>query len=104
SRDIETVSQASGKQQAVQTAREQRPDVVIIEPQMPDGDGLATIKSLRQQCPDASILVLTQKEDPEEAIRTLEAGAVGYVLKDIEAEHPLGANRDGGSGRPMLPA
>jgi len=102
SRDIETVSQASGKQQAVQTAREQRPDVVIIEPQMPDGDGLATIKSLRQQCPDASILVLTQKEDPEEAIRTLEAGAVGYVLKDIEPEHLLSAIHHVASGRAML--
>src|SRR5206468_7321610 len=75
---------------------------VIIEPQRPEGDGLATIKSRRQQCPDASILVLTQKEDPEEAIRTLEAGAVGYVLKDIEPEHLLSAIHHVASGRAML--
>src|SRR5207247_7490129 len=65
SRDIETVSQASGQQQAVQTAREQRPDVVILEPQMPHGDGLATINSLRPPGPDATSVVLAQQVDTQ---------------------------------------
>jgi DNA-binding NarL/FixJ family response regulator len=102
SKDIDAVWQAPGSRQAVQISQQRRPHVVIIETQMPDGEGLATIQALRKHCPEANILVLTQQEDPDAAVRALEAGAVGYVLKDIEPEHLLSAIRHVASGRAML--
>jgi len=99
---IDTVLQASSARQAVEVARAQHPDVVVIEPQMPDGDGPGTIRAIREDCPQTNILVLTQQEDPAEAMRALEAGAVGYVLKDIEPEHLLSAVRRVASGQAML--
>jgi DNA-binding NarL/FixJ family response regulator len=100
--DIEVVGQAATARDAVALACAENPDVVLIEPLMPDSDGLDTIRTIRTQCPNTSILVLTRREDPEEAVRALEAGAVGYVLKDIEPEHLLSAVRRVASGQAML--
>ncbi len=100
--DVEVVGQAATAREAITLACTERPDVVIIEPQMPDGDGLDAIRTIRDRCPDVSILVLTQREDLQEAVRALEAGAVGYVLKDIEPEHLLTAIRRVASGEAML--
>ncbi|MDR7612957.1 MAG: response regulator transcription factor [Armatimonadota bacterium] len=100
--DISVIGQAASAREAVRLACAERPDVVVIEPFTPDDDGVEAIRTIHARCPGANVLVLTQREDPEEAVRALEAGAVGYVLKDIEPEHLLSAVRRVASGQAML--
>jgi DNA-binding NarL/FixJ family response regulator len=100
--DLEVVGQAGSGREAVEVSCREHPHVVIIEPQLPDGDGLDTIRAIRRECPEANVLVLAQREDPDQAVRAFEAGAVGYILKDIEPEHLLTAVRHVASGKAML--
>lgn len=98
--EIEVVGQAATGDDAARLASGCTPDVVIIEPQMPDG--LQTIRMIRTKCPDANILALTHCQNVEEAVRILEAGAVGYVIKDIEPQHLLSGVRRVANGEAML--
>ena len=100
--DIEVVGYAWSSSYAVEKACELRPDVVVIDVRMPDGAGLDTIRMICERCPSTSILVLTQESDPEEAIKTVEAGAAGLIYKDIAPEHLQSAVRHLASGRAML--
>lgn len=70
-----------------------RPDLVLLDLRLKDGDGLELIKSLRGQFPSLRILVLSQYEAPHYVERALRAGAMGYVVKDQAAEEVLSAIR-----------
>jgi len=98
--EIEVVGQAANGRDAAELASARTPDVVIIEPQMPDG--LETIRAIRAKCPRANILALTHCQDLDEGMRALEAGAVGYVIKDIEPQHLLSGVRRVANGEAML--
>ena len=100
--DMEVVGYASSSSYAVEKACALRPDVIVIDIHMPDRSGLDTIRMIRERCPGTSILVLTQQADPEEAIKALEAGAMGFVFKDISPEHLQAAIRHLAGGRAML--
>jgi len=100
--DMDVVGYASSSSYAVEKACALRPDVIVIDIHMPDRSGLDTIRTIRERCPDANILVLTQQSDPEEAIQALQAGAVGFVFKDIPPEHLHAAIRHLAGGRAML--
>lgn len=69
---------------------------------MPGAEGLDAIRAIRQRCPQANILVLTQDANPDNAVMALEAGAVGYVLKDIDPRNLIKAIHDVAEGRSML--
>ena len=100
--DMDVVGYASSSSYAVEKACALRPDVIVIDIHMPDRSGLDTIRTIRERCPDANILVLTQQSEAEEAIQALEAGAVGFVFKDITPEHLHAAIRHLAGGRAML--
>jgi DNA-binding NarL/FixJ family response regulator len=100
--DMEVVGYASSYSEAVEKACELRPGVIVIDIHMPDRHGLDIIRTIRERCPDTNMLVLTQEADPEEAIKALEAGAAGFVFKDIAPEHLQAAVRHLASGRAML--
>src|SRR5437867_4482836 len=70
-----------------------KPDLVILDLRLKDGDGLELIKSLKSQFPDLCILILSQYEAPLYVERALRAGALGYVVKDQAAEMVLAAIR-----------
>lgn len=100
--DMDVVDQASSGKEAVEKAYRLMPDVVLIDVGMPTLDGLDAIRAISQRLPQTNLLVLTEVDDPVEAVKAIQAGAVGYVLKDIEPPHLLSAIRNVASGKTML--
>lgn len=78
------VGEATNGAAAVEMALALRPDVILMDLQMPEGGGLSAIRRLTQAWPEARILVVTLFEDDESVFAALKAGARGYVLKDAE--------------------
>jgi DNA-binding NarL/FixJ family response regulator len=85
------VGEAGGVREAVRKASEVRPDVVLMDVRLPDGNGIEATRLIRSLLPDTQVLLLTVHEDHETALRALRAGAIGYVLKDIAPEHLMRA-------------
>ena len=80
------VGTAVDGQEAVDKAMELSPDIVLMDVRMPILDGIAATRQIRQSLPQCQILMLTTFDDDEYIIKSLEAGARGYLLKDIPAD------------------
>lgn len=80
--DMDVVAQVSGGDQVISAARAHRPDVALLDIEMPDGDGLAAAFYLHQQLPGIKIVILTAFGRPGFLRRAMDAGAAGYLLKD----------------------
>lgn len=78
------IGEAASGAAAVEMALALRPDVILMDLQMPEGGGLSAIRRLIQAWPEARILVVTLFEDDESVFTALKVGARGYVLKDAE--------------------
>lgn len=87
--DIEVVGQAANGVEALTVVRELRPDVVLMDLQMPEVDGVAATRSIMSEDLGVDVLVLTSFSDSERIIAALDAGAVGYLLKDADPEDVL---------------
>jgi DNA-binding NarL/FixJ family response regulator len=83
---IDVVGTASTGAQAVEVVAQHLPDVVLMDLQMPEMDGASATRTLRDRFPDVQVLVLTSFSDRERIVAALDAGAVGYLLKDAEPE------------------
>lgn len=81
--DVELVGQAEDGYMAVEMVASARPDVILLDIQMPGLDGLATLPKLLAAKPDVRILMLTSFADPERVFDAIKAGAHGYFLKDV---------------------
>ncbi len=79
--DMTVVGEASNGAEVLQQARKLRPEVILLDLNMPGGDGLSTIAPLRALLPDSRILILTMHDDAQYLQDALQAGAAGYVLK-----------------------
>lgn len=79
--DIEIVGEASSGGEAVAKALDLRPDVVIMDVQMPDMNGIEATRRIKEQCEDCAVLALTIHEDEQYFFQMLNAGALGYVPK-----------------------
>jgi NarL family two-component system response regulator LiaR len=102
---MEVVAEAENGAQAIELAAERQPDVILLDLLMPEVDGLAAIKAIRSQNPMARILVLTSFDDDEKIFGAIEAGALGYLLKDSSPTDLLRAIREVHAGMPsMTPA
>lgn len=82
-KDIEVVGQASNGQEAVDMAMQLRPDVILMDMQMPILNGVGATRRLKKSLPECRIIVLTTFTDNETIFEALRAGAVGYLLKDV---------------------
>lgn len=82
--DISVISQASNGDEAVRLAKLHKPDIILMDINMPGTNGLQAIKELKQENNPGRIIVLTIHEDREYLFKTLQMGAEGYVLKDAE--------------------
>ena len=82
---VQVVGTAKNGQEAIEQARSLRPDIVLMDIHMPAMDGIAATVRLRQQVPESQIVMLTTFDDEAYIIRSLQAGACGYLLKDIPA-------------------
>ncbi len=100
--DLQVVAEAGDGEEAVQLAVEHRPDVVIMDIAMPKLNGLEATKRIKAVHPAAAVLVLTAYDDDQHIFAFLEAGAVGYVLKDISANDLIKTIRTVHAGESVL--
>jgi DNA-binding NarL/FixJ family response regulator len=84
--DVELVGTAADGAEAVERARELRPDVILMDLDMPRMDGIEATRRIIAERPDAAVLVLTAFSDRPRILGALEAGACGYLLKDVASE------------------
>jgi len=96
--DVDIVGEVSTADDAVRLARELVPDVVLMDQDMP-GDGLAATRSIKEQLPDIEIIVMTDRLDDVKALQAIDAGATGYILKDIPAANLTAALKAVCNGR-----
>jgi DNA-binding NarL/FixJ family response regulator len=101
--DMLLVAQASNGRDAVEQFREHHPDVTLMDLQMPDMDGIDTISAIRQDFPDARIIVLTTYSGDAQALRAFKAGASGYLLKNMLRKELLETVRIVHGGRKRIP-
>lgn len=84
--DIEVVGEAVDGEQAIARAVELRPDVILMDLSMPNVDGIEATRRITVDAPEAHVVVLTSFSDRERILEALDAGAVGYLLKDLDPD------------------
>jgi DNA-binding NarL/FixJ family response regulator len=84
--DVEFLGAGAGGEEAVALCTEHRPDVLLLDLSMPDVDGIEVTKRLHDVSPETKVVVFTSFSDRERIVHALDAGAVGYLLKDAEPE------------------
>jgi DNA-binding NarL/FixJ family response regulator len=97
--DIELVGQARSIEEAVAATARLRPDVVLLDRRLPDGDGIDAIGSLRATAPETRVLVFTGHADEAMVARVVAAGGAGLVLKAGLLEHLLDTIRRVAAGQ-----
>lgn len=100
--DIDVVGKAAWNEELITKASRLKPDVILYRVGALDQEAIDAIVAIRRRSPETSILVLTDESDPSAAMRALEAGAVGYVLEDIEPPNLVRAVRNVAEGKAML--
>ena len=98
----EMVGEAADGQQAVELCTQRQPDVVLMDLRMPGTDGVSATRAIRRCCPQVRVIALTSFGEPELVRGALDAGAIGYLLKDVSAEELSDAIRAAYAGRPTL--
>ena len=100
--DLELVGQAGGGAEAVRLCPRARPDVVLMDLVMPEMDGAAATKAIRAACPAVQVIALTSFKEQDLVQAALQAGAIGYLLKNVSAEELARAIRAAHAGKPTL--
>jgi len=102
--DMSLVSQASSGTEAIQQFREHQPDVTLMDLRLPDLSGIDAMIAIRAQFPEARIIMLTTFEGDVEIQRALEAGARGYLLKNMPPSELVEVIRQVHAGKKRVPA
>ncbi|HQV29495.1 MAG TPA: response regulator transcription factor [Thermoflexales bacterium] len=100
--ELDVVGEASNGQEALERARQLRPDVVLMDLIMPVMDGITAIAALRREMPDTEVIALTSVLEDEKVIGAVRAGAMGYLLKDTHAEDLCRAIKAAAAGQVQL--
>ncbi len=100
--DLELAGEASNGTEAVRMCARLKPDVVLMDLVMPEMDGAAATRIIREQNPNVQVVVLTSFKEDELVQGALRAGAIGYLLKNVSADELASAIRAAHAGRPTL--
>ena len=100
--DFKLVGEAENGVNAIQLCAEVLPDVILMDMIMPEMDGASATRAIRKQFPQVQVIALTSYKEGELIKNALEAGAIGYVLKDISADELARAIRAAHAGRATL--
>lgn len=100
--DLELVGQASDGDYAVALAVKTHPDVVLMDLEMPQVDGITATRRLREQCPETQVIALTSFSEDARIQAALEAGVIGYLLKNVPAGQLAEAIRNAHAGKSTL--
>jgi DNA-binding NarL/FixJ family response regulator len=102
--DMEVIAEGTNGQQAVELYRTHKPDVMLIDLRMPVLSGVEAIAAIRSEFPGARMIVLTTYDGDEDIYRSLQAGAQGYLLKDVFFEDLEDAIRKVHAGSRRIPS
>ena len=100
--DLDVVGDAADGHQAVAAVRRDEPDVVLMDLRMSHLDGVEATRRIRADHPDVRVLVLTTYDDDADIVHAVEAGATGYLLKDVPREDLFAAVRAAARGETVL--
>ncbi len=100
--DFELVGEAGDGAEAVRLCAQMAPDVILMDLLMPQMDGIAATQAIRERHPGAQVIALTSFQDQDKVQSALDAGAVGYLLKNVSADDLARAIRSARTGRPTL--
>ncbi len=100
--DLELAGEAASGEAAVQLCEKDRVDVVLMDLVMPGMDGAQATALIRERCPEVQVIALTSFKEEDLVQRALQAGAIGYLLKNVSAEELAQAIRAARAGRPTL--
>jgi NarL family two-component system response regulator LiaR len=100
--DLQLAGEAESGEAAIQLCAEVLPDVILMDMVLPKMDGATATRAIRQQFPQVQVIVLTSFKDGELIKNALQAGAIGYLIKDVSADEIAQAIRDAHSGRATL--
>ena len=100
--DLELVGEAGSGEEAVRLCERFQPDVVLMDLVMPGMDGAAATRAIRERCPRIQVIALTSFKEKELVEGALEAGAIGYLLKNVSADELADAIRAAHAGKPTL--
>ena len=100
--DFEVVGEASNGEEAVQLTSSLKPEVVLMDLRMPVMDGVTAIRQIKDSQPGIQVLVLTTYDSDADILPAIEAGATGYLLKDISREELYSAVRATARGESVL--
>jgi two-component system, NarL family, response regulator LiaR len=100
--DIEIVGEACDGAQALELARDLQPDVVLMDLLMPKMDGIEATARVRAEVPDTEVIALTSVLEDSSVVNAIRAGAIGYLLKDTEADALVRAIKAAAEGQVQL--
>lgn len=100
--DLDLVGEAGGGQEAVTLCERLEPDVVLMDLVMPHMTGVEATHRIRERCPDTQVIALTSFKEKELVEEAMEAGAIGYLLKNVSADELAEAIRAADAGDPTL--
>jgi DNA-binding NarL/FixJ family response regulator len=96
--DLRVVDEAGDGESAIRKAQELQPDVVIMDINLPDLNGLQATRELKDRCPDINVIMLTAYDDEEQIYHAMRAGASAYHAKDVSPERLIGVIRQVSEG------
>lgn len=102
--DVSVCAVASNGAEAVEMAMTERPDVVLMDIRMPNMNGVAATKKIKEVLPECKIIILTTFDDSDYILSAINNGACGYLLKDIGSTALLDAIRNAYAGDTILPS
>jgi NarL family two-component system response regulator LiaR len=102
--DLELVGEAGNGEEAVRLCQEMDPDVLLVDLMMPGMDGVAVIRAVHETCPRTQIVALTSFQEGTLVQDALHAGAIGYLLKDVEIDELARTIRLARRGMPVISA
>lgn len=100
--DIELVGEAGSGAEALELCAGVQPNVVLMDMIMPGMDGVEATRRIRQSCPQVQVIALTSFQEQDLVERALQAGAIGYLLKNVAADKLAQAIRSADAGHPTL--
>ena len=100
--DLQLAGEAESGEEAIQLCAKLLPDVILMDMSMPNMDGATATRAIRKQFPQVQIIALTSFKEGKLIKNALEAGAIGYLLKDISADDLVRAIRSAHAGRATL--
>jgi len=100
--DIELVAEAGSGEKALRLCSEIRPDVILMDMMMPGMDGVAATRAIRERYPEVQVIALTSFSERSQVQDILQAGAIGYLLKDVAIDELAEAIRAAHAGRTTM--